>query len=461
MAVGNLDNVEGGSAKIAIGCFSGVLRVYRPSQREFRAEDLMLEQQLGAPILQIEVGIFSSHSPKEVQLAVLHPKRLCVYGMRAVSAGDEKSGGGFYQLSLLYKHNLTRSTFNFTFGPFGRADGKDYIAVQSLDGELTVIEQEKIAFSKFLPNFLVPGPLCYAPHPVDGFITVNSQFECQCFRYNVLTSSSSGMLASAEDKDKESKRAKAEWTLSIGESAYEICVARHTSNLQGTAFDIIVLGEHTIFWLDKAGVLKAQKRLDYIPTSMRPYPVASQSLTTGPTDNLIVSTSVGSMMVYNHDMHLVWAAQLPTTAVAVEICTVGKMRGAFCMIALCQGKLGRLGTLFAQEIVCLNKKMISSAHCLPAYLIFENHLFHALLGQCTCSLLSPFSLRVRSGLSTFSRLSSQSRCRYPRSVRAVFSCILITLSSRASGFSGRRRQPLVVLHGNGPAPAGGLDQREE
>jgi Bardet-Biedl syndrome 9 protein len=257
----------------AVGTFNGMLRIYRPSGRDFKPQDLQLEQQMGAPILQLGIGYFSSHTSTEVQLAVLHPKRLCVYGLTSVS-GDAASGGGFYQLSLLYKHNLGRSAYNFTYGPFGKAQGKDYIAIQSLDGELLVIEQERIAFSKFLPNFLVPGPICYAPAPVDGFVTVNSQFEVELFRYGSLSTSSGGEIAQESDKDKEGKRAKPDWTTTLGESAYSVIVARHTQNLQGQGiFDIIVLGEHTIFWLDKAGVVKQQKRLDFFPTCIHAYPV--------------------------------------------------------------------------------------------------------------------------------------------------------------------------------------------
>ena len=66
-------------------------------------------------------------------------------------------------LHLLYKHSLARSACNMCKGPFGIAKGKDYICVQSLDGELLFLEQERVSFSKFLPNFLVPGPICYVP----------------------------------------------------------------------------------------------------------------------------------------------------------------------------------------------------------------------------------------------------------------------------------------------------------
>lgn len=39
--------------------------------------------------------------------------------------------------------------------------GADIICVQSYDGQLSFFEGEVPSFSRFLPNFLVPGPICY------------------------------------------------------------------------------------------------------------------------------------------------------------------------------------------------------------------------------------------------------------------------------------------------------------
>ena len=39
--------------------------------------------------------------------------------------------------------------------------GLDYLCVQSYDGQLSIFECESFAFARFLPSFLVPGPLCY------------------------------------------------------------------------------------------------------------------------------------------------------------------------------------------------------------------------------------------------------------------------------------------------------------
>ena len=44
LAVANLDNDSGGPLKIAIGSFSGMLRLYFPRERDFKLEDLMLDQ---------------------------------------------------------------------------------------------------------------------------------------------------------------------------------------------------------------------------------------------------------------------------------------------------------------------------------------------------------------------------------------------------------------------------------
>lgn len=56
------------AAKIIVGSFQGMLRIYAPRQQEFHPEDLMLEIDLGLPILQIEAGMFL---PYATQLTLL------------------------------------------------------------------------------------------------------------------------------------------------------------------------------------------------------------------------------------------------------------------------------------------------------------------------------------------------------------------------------------------------------
>jgi hypothetical protein len=44
--------------KIAVGSVTGYIRLYQPQASEFKAEHLLLEKNLEAPILQLEAGYF-------------------------------------------------------------------------------------------------------------------------------------------------------------------------------------------------------------------------------------------------------------------------------------------------------------------------------------------------------------------------------------------------------------------
>ncbi|KAJ1421010.1 PTHB1, N-terminal domain-containing protein, partial [Ochromonadaceae sp. CCMP2298] len=78
LVVGNLDNADPPANKIAVGSQQGMLRIYAPTRPQFRVEDLILEESLGQPILQLLAGCFIP-STKILGLAVLHPKQLAVY----------------------------------------------------------------------------------------------------------------------------------------------------------------------------------------------------------------------------------------------------------------------------------------------------------------------------------------------------------------------------------------------
>lgn len=48
------------AGNIVTGSLQGILRIYRPRQQDFCIEDLLLEAQLQAPILQLELGSFTA-----------------------------------------------------------------------------------------------------------------------------------------------------------------------------------------------------------------------------------------------------------------------------------------------------------------------------------------------------------------------------------------------------------------
>lgn len=62
---------------------------------------------------------------------------------------------------------------------------RDFLCVQSMDGTLSIFEQESFAFSRFLPGALIPGPLKYI-HSSDSFVTVSSLQQVETFRYQAL-----------------------------------------------------------------------------------------------------------------------------------------------------------------------------------------------------------------------------------------------------------------------------------
>ena len=69
--------------------------------------------------------------------------------------------------------------------------GVEHIVVQSYDGQLTFFEQEALAFSRFLPGFLLPGPLAYAAAS-DSFITSTASLQLVTYKYSVLAAASGG-----------------------------------------------------------------------------------------------------------------------------------------------------------------------------------------------------------------------------------------------------------------------------
>ena len=93
------------------------------------------------------------------------------------SGGSDDDNGTavapFHKLIRAYRHRLGIggehfTAFNMCVGSLGRGTsigssrstlGRDYICVQSIDGQLQVFEQEHQAFTRALSSCLLPGPL--------------------------------------------------------------------------------------------------------------------------------------------------------------------------------------------------------------------------------------------------------------------------------------------------------------
>jgi Bardet-Biedl syndrome 9 protein len=126
LCVGNVDNSVPSADKIVVGSLEGMIRIYSPSNPQYRIEDLILEESLEAPILQLLVGRFIP-STENCGLAVLHPRKLVVY---EVSPKGQKEGrANYHVLHKAYEHVLGVegkhfTAYNMTSGSFGGARGR-------------------------------------------------------------------------------------------------------------------------------------------------------------------------------------------------------------------------------------------------------------------------------------------------------------------------------------------------
>lgn len=141
------------------------------------------------------------------------------------NAGDAEPGTQ-YHLSLMYEHNLQYSSFSLVKGTFGGVKDREFVCVQSVDGALSFFEQGSFAFTRFLPEFLLPGPFAYVSK-TDSFVTVNTAFHFESYRFQTLAVATEAAKKPPDDADVilKGKRIVADWSVSIGEEAMDITVA--------------------------------------------------------------------------------------------------------------------------------------------------------------------------------------------------------------------------------------------
>ncbi|XP_040209116.1 protein PTHB1 isoform X1 [Rana temporaria] len=319
LSVADVDNSESGQDKIIVGSYNGYLRIFSPHPLKtgdaIQAEDLLLEVQLRDPILQVEVGKFVSGT-ELLHLAVLHPRKLCVYSVSGTLGNVEH--GNQYQIKLMYEHNLQRTACNMTHGSFGGVKGRDLICIQSMDGMLMFFEQESYTFGRYLPGFLLPGPLRYSPR-TDSFITVSSCQQVECYKYQVLAVATDAESKKETEQQKigSGKKLLADWTLNIGEQALDISIV----SFNNTVFSIFVLGERNFFCLKENGQIRFMKKLEYHPSCFLPFCSVSEG-----TINSLVGNHNNMLLVYQ-DVTLKWAAQVPHVPVAVKVANFQDMKG--------------------------------------------------------------------------------------------------------------------------------------
>lgn len=152
----NVDNDPSQEDKIVVGSFEGKLRVFRPNSKknnQYHVDDMIIEKNMGFPILQVGVGRFTKHY-KGNTLAILSTRELTIHSIETKS--------NFSTINCLQSHKLDRNAFNFIHGSFGKQTSNDQIIVQSVDGALIVIDDEFIVFKISLADYFIPGPISYS-----------------------------------------------------------------------------------------------------------------------------------------------------------------------------------------------------------------------------------------------------------------------------------------------------------
>ncbi|EAW94015.1 parathyroid hormone-responsive B1, isoform CRA_a [Homo sapiens] len=297
----------------------GYLRIFSPHPAKTgdgaQAEDLLLEVDLRDPVLQVEVGKFVSGT-EMLHLAVLHSRKLCVYSVSGTLGNVEH--GNQCQMKLMYEHNLQRTACNMTYGSFGGVKGRDLICIQSMDGMLMVFEQESYAFGRFLPGFLLPGPLAYSSR-TDSFLTVSSCQQVESYKYQVLAFATDADKRQETEQQKlgSGKRLVVDWTLNIGEQALDICIV----SFNQSASSVFVLGERNFFCLKDNGQIRFMKKLDWSPSCFLPYCSVSEG-----TINTLIGNHNNMLHIYQ-DVTLKWATQLPHIPVAVRVGCLHDLKG--------------------------------------------------------------------------------------------------------------------------------------
>ncbi|CAD5121558.1 DgyrCDS10057 [Dimorphilus gyrociliatus] len=323
LCVANIDNDQDKVDKIIIGSYNGILRIYKPSIKvdeetgkklTFNPDDVLYEQKLSEPILQVEAGRFIS-STEQLALAILHPRKFCVYAVSKSSGNNDRLC--HYQLKIAYEHNLKRTSFNFCYGPFGGVKNKDLVCIQSLDGSISILEQDAFSFTRHLPGALLPGPFSYVPS-TDSFVTVSSNRYLESYKYQILA-----VAADSKEDSKSGKKVASDWSLNIGEQAVEICVM-HTS----TGYMILVATERSIFCVKENGKVIWQKKLDLVPSACTPFFAPS-------SENIRYILSVHSsenLFIYDKTI-MIWAAQIHIEPVAIKVIREGEMKGGIVVLS--------------------------------------------------------------------------------------------------------------------------------
>jgi len=331
LAVLRLPGINGFET-IAIGSYSGLLKLYLPEKGQFYPSQVLFEAQLDQAILGLHAGPFnltSADSDSPSTFAVLHPRAICFYDVN-VSAPPSDGSLRTATVKLVHKYDTFGTpAANVIFGRFqGARSTCDGVCVQTLSGDLLFWEQDAFSFKTQFPNVLVPGPLCFASSN-GTLVTCSAAGVVEAYKYIALAAQS------------EPGKVKPAWSVNVGEHALDV---QYAASKPAT---IAVLGERSVFWLTDAGSLRLSKRFESDPMCMLCY------RSTGSAVNMLVGTASRQLIVLR-DAQVLWSALLDVIPAGLRLCEFGGTRGV--IVAL--EDTGRVGCFYLGTDPAIQQRMV-------------------------------------------------------------------------------------------------------
>ncbi|XP_026225869.1 protein PTHB1 [Anabas testudineus] len=198
------------------------------------------------------------------------------------------------------------------------SSGHHSLCIQSMDGMLMFFEQDSYSFGRFLPGFLLPGPLVYNSR-TDSFLTVSSVRQLESYKYETLAVATEAENRQDPDLPLKTggKRLTPDWTFVLGEQALDLSVPSFSHSSSA----VFVLGERNLYCLRDNGQLRFMKKLEFNPSCFFPY----ASVMNG-TTNLLLANHTNMLLIYQ-DVTLKWAAQLSFVPVAMRVANFPDLKG--------------------------------------------------------------------------------------------------------------------------------------
>ena len=331
IVIGNIDNENPFKQKIAVSSFSGFLRIFEPTFGEFKLEHRLFEKYFNEPILQIGFGNMIINNINEKQLVMLYRKKIEVVQFKSLR--------GITESTIKFKHNMVRSCYNFCMGKVGEKK-YDILFVQSVDGVISIIEQDSIVNQIELYEMLIPGSITYVDRK-DYFVISNPGYELECYTYN--------NIATAKGKGAKIIH---NWVLNIGELVKELKVIY---NLLTKKQEIFVLAETILFVINDNGVILYQKKLDFEAITSFIYNIEDTKYNLNKYINFMqmISTTNDHVLVYKGP-NLAWALKVNDTPVYLNIIELEGIKGLICSLS----DKGQLSIIYLGMEPIKNSKMI-------------------------------------------------------------------------------------------------------